>query len=116
MAGPLRSLDVLLQKISSKTFLPDATRSGRFPAEGAPEDQASSSSSSSSSSAGSDVSDNAGSDFELPEQKIIKNLATGMYHLSTDDGLKLMCGKCLPMERVAVEALPADARLCSRCF
>ena len=102
---------------------PDATRSGAFKvassstpaASSAPADeavaQALSTSSSSSSSSGADV------DIEAKpfEPCVIKNLTTGMVHMSSEAEGKLVCGKIYPRAFESFKEFPEGPR-CPRCF
>jgi len=126
MAGPLRQLSVLLVAVSSKSFRPDASRSGRFDAPAASPAPASPSplpSSSSDSSGSCDenippLPENGESDSDdIPLfEGIVRNLATGVCHIESVEPGKLKCGKELPFEMERLVELPVEPRLCTRCF
>ena len=114
MAAPLRHLVVLFSAVASGSFLPDESRSGRFvdPPRPPPE----SSSDSSSSSEPAKDSPCSGEEFDPIFENIILNKNMGTVHVCEENGFRLMCGKDLPMNSERLAELPAEPRLCSRCF
>ena len=48
----------------------------------------------------------------------VKNVATGMLHMTGLDGIygKMSCGKVLPLDFVMSDALPESGPRCPRCF
>lgn len=114
LAGPLRALTEMLNKVASGAFLPDATRSGSFPPPPPSSTCSASSASSSPSLAGS-----ADEVDELPVEEdamtIVQNKATKYVHLK-GAGNKLACNKPFPLQSLELLAVPPGARLCRRCF
>ena len=49
---------------------------------------------------------------------VVKNVATGMLHMTGVDGIygKMACGKVLPLEFVLSDALPVSGPRCPRCY
>ena len=113
MAAPLRALVEVIAAVKEGKFNPDATRSGAFksaplsgPASSSaapedPEDMACTTSSSSSSGA------------EAPS--VVKNLTTGMLHMTSNDPERLTCGKKYPLSFDLFSELVEGPR-CPRCF
>jgi hypothetical protein len=128
LAGPLRLLAKVIGDIQAKRFSPDATRSGFFepaaprsPPAGPPSSTCSSRSSSAPSVADSDNDAPGGSsdadfDEDPPDvlNKVVQNDATKYCHVLTED--RLVCGKRMPVRYTLLDAPPAGARLCAKCF
>ena len=126
LASPLRSLLDVLHAVRDGRFDPDSTRSGAFvsAASAAPPaavdacsvadeiDQRAVEvpvpSSTSSSSSTADEDDQA--------PKVIRNNATGVYHMSGTEVEKMACGKSYPKEFSTFTELPGDGRRCPWCF
>ena len=129
MAGPLRCFTAVIEDIRKGVFVPDASRSGHYPARqqpplppAPPSSTCSSSGSSGSSLAGSDaaVKDEvlvAAADIVVPViGKYVINTATGFVHFCHLKGKGLACGKPMPHKFSAVAEVPDSCRRCSRCF
>jgi len=116
MAAPLRLLVSVFSAIAAGTFLPDESRSGRFVVACSNPLPETSSSESSASSEPAKESPSPGADQEPLFANIVKNLTTGTVHICDETGYKLKCGKELPLNLERMADLPAEPRLCSRCF
>ena len=129
LAAPLRSLDEVLEKIRTKAFDPDATRSGfmkRAPdnshTEKDAEEVVSSTCPSAVSTASSLCSEDevlAGFPVEsLPEDEsgtLIHNTATKCMHIVAGDE-RLRCGRRMPKSYEVYSDIPAGVRICPMCF
>ena len=127
LAGPLRLVQDLYLQIRAGSFLPDASRSGRWAQ--APEargrsrsPRATATESRSSSSSSEPSSSVSGSSAAMPASEsptallpgvLILNVATHKVHIEDGDGVR--CGKKTSCTRV-ITSLPAHPRLCRLCW
>ena len=108
LAAPLRTMLEVLTEVRLSTFEPDNTRSGHV------KTIAPSSSASACSTDDEPVVENLEKDDDNEEITVLVNERTGMHHVLSEN--VLACGKCLPQKYTIVQSLPAEARLCTRCF
>ena len=140
MAGPLRLMCRMLDDIKSDTFLPDSTRSGRFPKEEPSFDDGREEAKSDASSSSSDGSDNESQvDFETEEAAITevvgkwdprsddlgetdarfaRHKVSRCIHIMQDEaGHNFKCGRRMSNTYLLMENKPAFMHpLCSTCF
>ena len=50
-----------------------------------------------------------------PDDEVIRNVATGKYHLDAGGG-RLVDGKLFPINFVRLSGVPPGGRQCSKCF
>ena len=124
LAAPLRSLDEVLEKIRSKIFMPDSTRSGLFKTDAGTskddEEVVDGASSSTCPSAVSPASTACSEDEkrEAPEDengKLVLNINTACAHIARGDG-RLRCGRAMPKAWSTLAEVPPDTRMSPMCF
>ena len=129
MSGPIRSLEKVILQIHSKTFLPDSTRSGYFPA-----DEPSDSEDSADEEDNQEDQDmvDATQDevvgnwkhFQVPAETkkigaaVYRNKLTRTNHeVAGADGTKFRCGREISSNYCKLKALPKFAYpMCKSCF
>ena len=140
MAGPLRLMCRMLDDIKSGTFLPDSTRSGRFPNEESRADEEREEAKSDASSSSSDGSDNESEvDFESEEAAITevvgkwdpraedlgetdaryaRHKVSRCIHVMQDEaGNSFKCGRRMSHTYLLMEHKPSFMHpLCTTCF
>ena len=132
LAVPLRLLSLVYADIRAGTFEPDASRSGHWRPErpAAPSPAPSSLPAASAAGSGSDsssassgtassvdtVAPDAQADLDEDMCGYVYNPRTRIVHLNFD-GMKLGCGKDMPLRGVLSVTWPVGAETaCSRCF
>eukprot|EP00971_Amphidinium_carterae_P341974 6481079-Amphidinium_carterae.1 len=135
-AAPLRCLLKVLRAVEAGTFIPDASRSGRFvkvqPASAPASDSAPSISSDSSESSTSGSSSSQAAMFVAeaavpgPKQRSAAKKASGVLlkhrklhtlHMSREgDDLRLACGRALTSSYSVVDSPPDTLPMCQVCF
>lgn len=140
LAGPLRLLCNMLNDVKSGAFLPDSTRSGRFPIENPEHDEGREDAKSDASSSSSDGSENESeADFETKEAAIAgvvgrwdpgladlgdvevrfarHKLSRCMHALQDETGTSFKCGRRMGHTYLLLEEKPDFMHpLCNTCF
>ena len=126
LAEPLREIARLYERIRSKRFLPDATRSGRW-AEAPEEDSDTSSQTSAGAAEEEEAADAAEATFDLQEKGVVDfppegltgNRATKVVHRAGNLAGTTACGHVMTVDRfVSFEDWPQGWSRCRRprCF
>jgi len=120
MAPALRLYSSMLRAVADRSFLPDLSRSGRFPKKTEPSLPSSSSSVSASRSVGSGTEGSVSEGQALEEEPLfgdlVLNKTNGVVHRTDETGCKLKCGRDFPVEADHLDAMPLEPRLCKMCF
>ena len=129
MSGPIRSFEKVIRQIHSKTFLPDSTRSGYFPADepSDSEDSADEEDNQEDQDMVDAAQDEVVGDwkhFQVPAETkkigaaVYRNKLTRTIHeVAGADGTKFRCGRGISSNYCKLKALPKFAYpMCKSCF
>lgn len=133
MSWPVRLMEGMIDDIRSKTFIPDASRSGYFPQGGAPlaDTKDDASSSSSGDSRDEDEADHTDEEQaleqfagkwgpEIPESQAVyfRHKTSRCLHVTADEtGMLFKCGRLVSGQYIKCQAKPQFTHpSCSSCF